>query len=130
MVCTQCSTVPNSNGTGGYQMCGCKAGYLWEGNTYPFTCQCDNSQNMYQKGNTCSPCSTTACKNCDPAGGYILLFNTQNATCLLCSGFPNTIGTATITGCNCVSGMVWDQVQLACVSSPCPALYNPNTGKC
>jgi len=109
-VCSKCSNIPNSNGVGGYLKCGCTSGTVWS-NVYPYQCVCSFKNNGINNGVNCVTCSSFAtnlrssCAICESSGGFYL---SVSSMCIYCPAVISSTGAATLYGCTCVSGKVWN----------------------
>ena len=99
----------------------CNAGYAFKKDIASgmiISCVCSTAAGYYLNGATCNACATTLpsgvtlanCKACAASSG----FYNGTTECIYCSGVANSLGTATINGCDCKPNYYW----------------NMNTGKC
>lgn len=94
----------------------CATGYAFKSD--PFTgqilsCACSSSSDFYQNGAKCVDCKTALpgasvalsdCQACAASAG----FYQGSAECIYCYGVSNSVGTATVNGCNCKANYYWN----------------------
>lgn len=105
--------VPNYDPTVGTAG-GCKAGYIYKKNLVTnqiLGCACSKAALYYLSGSTCTTCSSPPgsaskanCEDCSAASG----FWAGPYECVYCKGDANSLGTATISGCDCKPKYYWN----------------------
>jgi len=130
--CTNCSSLPNSNGTVINGQCACNAGFIFNTNIYPNQCACSFKMSGYLSNGICQTCLSLAstgtitslgCQICSNSQGFYFI---NNDTCILCSSLPNSNGLANAAGCGCSTG-IWDNVLFKCNTITCASGYGFNT---